>query len=109
MQIFRACGLGVILAVASGQAVAQVPSAEIERYGVFAEEGIRARGITVLAGDVGVHDGSLTSTRALDAPSSLVVAGDVALDPASSCAALFTTSGNGTARCGPPHSFNEPL
>ena len=111
MQIFRACGVIMLIAwlASTSPAAGQSPGNDVDRYGLLADESIKARGLTIVSGDVGVNRGPLSSTRPLDAPASALVAEFVDLDPASRCDALFVTSGRGTAQCGPPQPFDGPI
>src|SRR5258706_11477065 len=101
-------GASLVLVLAAG-AGAQSSSTNLDDYAVFADHGIRTRGMTVFAGDVGVNQGPFTSTRSFDAPSSSLVADRVDLDPASRCAGLFAASGQATAGCGPLTAHVGPI
>lgn len=83
----------VVLAVAT--TAASVASADVGRqlddFALFASERIRTRGLHVLAGDVGVDEGSFETRGAVTAPASTVAADVVRVGPGSTCAGLLTS------------------
>ena len=106
------CGALAALAalVVSGAGAAQ-PSADLDTYAVFATASLRASGLRVLSGNVGVDRGPLTIHGALDAADAVVAADVVRLGGPARCAALFAATaatGDG-AGCGPAQGFSLPI
>ena len=94
--------LAVLLTIGARPAAAQ--STDMDSYALLAIEELRANGLHVGRGNVGVTHGLLLSPRPLVAPTSQVAARAVRLAPYSRCAALFTDGLVG-ARCGTMRPF----
>ncbi len=83
--------LALIAVVAASDAVhAADVSHRLDDYALFATDRIRAHGLRVTSGDVGVNAG-VFDTRSLDAPASTIGADVVHLPATSTCSALFAT------------------
>ena len=80
-------------------------------YALLAGSELRIRGLRLAGGDVGVNDGVLRASGRLDAPTSLVAASVVDIDPRSSCDALFFSGSVARAApgCGPGVPFSGPI
>jgi len=104
----------VALSVLVAAAPAAAQSTVIETYTLLAERTIRAKRLTLTAGDIGVtdpEDGRMMARNTLEAPISQVSAATVRLrDGASQCADLFAnlavTNGPG---CSNPQPFTSPF
>jgi hypothetical protein len=93
-------------------AVARGQSRDLRSYVLLAETSLRANGLTVASGDVGVNRvlGLLFAGKPLAAGSSVLVAPVVRIDGASSCQALFANTVLATgAACGPATAFTAPI
>ena len=66
-------------------------SRRLDDYVLFATDGLRTRGLHVVAGDVGVDAGVLDTRAAVAAPASTIGADVVRLAGTSTCQALFAT------------------
>src|SRR5687767_11276198 len=73
------------------------PRKTIEHYAVLASEGLRAKGLTVTQGDLGVNLGKLVVSGGLTAPSSQLVADVVRVSSPATCAAVYGDDVRGTA------------
>ncbi|MGH7896036.1 MAG: DUF3604 domain-containing protein, partial [Candidatus Binatia bacterium] len=80
-------------------AFAAAPRRTIESYALLAIESLRAKGLTVESGDVGVNSGGLVASG-IKAPGSQLVADSVRLAGRTSCAGVFGDSVRGaSAKC----------
>jgi len=102
-------GVGLVLLV--GSASGAEPSRDLSAYVLFGNDGIRARSLHIVQGDVGVNHGSLAAHDAIDGPSSTVAGYVVSVGGGSRCAQLFFASalGHTAPACGPGTPFQEPL
>ncbi len=108
----RSIGLLVVVPIAWAVGVAAAePSRDAGSYALLAGTGLRARGLRVTSGDVGVNDGLMRTTGKVDAPTSTLVGGIVHLDPRSRCDALFFSESVNQAgpACGPGLRFSGPI
>lgn len=94
-------GYGAILLAAAFAAPAlAVPRAVIERYAILTAEGLRAKGLTVANGDLGVTRGKLVVTEGLAAPASQLVADAVRITGPAACVGIHADGVEGaTASC----------
>ena len=84
----RATALTLALAAAAGAADV---SRRLDDYVLFASDGLRTRGLRVVAGDLGVDAGVFDTRATVDAPASTIGADVVRLASTSTCGALFAT------------------
>ena len=81
-----------LLASLLGTAKASPPSRDLSTYVLFANDGIRARGLRIVSGDVGVNQGGLRAHDAIDGPDSTIAGDVVSVGGRSRCAELFFSS-----------------
>ena len=100
-------------ALTAGGSVAQPvpPDPAARGFVLFADHGLRTKGLKVRGGTIAVNRGELVATHgALVAPQSDVVADTVRLDRGAQCAALFAnTIGRSAPGCSTPQPFTSPL
>jgi len=87
------------------------PSRDLSTYVLVGGDGIRARGLRILHGDIGVNQGSLLVHDTLDGPDSMLAGDVVSVGGRSRCAGLFFAGAvNHTAPgCGPGAPYTGPL
>jgi hypothetical protein len=78
--------VAVLLATVSAHASG--PARILEGYALFASDSLRARGLRVDGGDVGVNKGRLVASN-LTAPSGRLVAGKIRLGRGAVCSTAF--------------------
>jgi hypothetical protein len=102
--------LALVHLLLSGGALWAQPR-DLGSYVLFADTELRAHGLTVTKGNIGVNDGLLTSTnRTLLAGTSTVAASSVRLEERSQCAALFSNDVQNTGPgCTNAQAFVPPL
>jgi len=109
----RLTSLLTVLAVLVTAASASAQSTVIETYTLLAERAIRAKRLTLTAGDIGVTDpenGRIMARNTLEAPTSAVAAATVRLrDGASQCAELFANLAVTGPGCSNPQPFVNPF
>ncbi len=97
----------VLLAVGSS---AWAQSTDLDTYALFAADALRARGLRVPAGDVGVNDGPLWVTDALSGPDTTVVADLVRVGRRSRCLGILADQvAEPTSGCAAVGDFAGPL
>jgi cysteine-rich repeat protein len=82
-------GLRIATAMLAVASVARAQSTDLDTYALFAAEALRARGLRVPAGDVGVNAGPLWVTDALNGPDATVVADLVRVGRKARCAGIL--------------------
>jgi hypothetical protein len=89
------------------------PASDFASYVLFASDSIATRGLSIVAGNLGVNTGTLQVRRAFDAPQSQVAAKTVTfLSPAGSChvGQFFANEGvDSGSPCGPASPFTPPV
>lgn len=92
-------------------ATAPAQSRELSTYVLLGGSELRATGLTVSAGDIGVNDGTLYASRPIEAPSSRIVGTRMRLHSSSSCSQLFANDVLTLAApaCGPGTPFGSPI
>ncbi len=91
-------------------AQAAAPRRTVESYVLLATEVLRADGLHVTSGDLGVDHGLLAAAGPIDAPSSQLVADTVRIGRGTTCAGLLSGRTLGTAAACPlAGSFAGPL
>jgi hypothetical protein len=102
--------MAVALTLVGGGAVRAQPSKNLDAYAIFAVNGLRARSLRVMSGDIGVNAGPLDLRSGLAAPTSVVVADQLQVGTAANCAALYTSlAGETIGACGPAQATSFPL
>jgi hypothetical protein len=104
MTILRSTILLLIGLLTLGAHPAAGQSTDMHSYALLATEELRADGVHVRMGNLGVTHGILSSSRPLDAPASEVAAETVRLAPGATCTMLFTNGLAGSS-CGTPRPF----
>src|SRR5262245_33556256 len=101
----------VLIFFLGGMAAAAGPSRDLSSYVLFGNNGIRARGLRITGGDVGVNQGSLRAHDAVDGPASTLAGDVVSVGGRSRCLELFFTSAvtHAARQCGPGTPFQGPL
>src|SRR5438552_18196141 len=90
MKVLRSIASGLLIILAVPATLRAQPSTDIESYALFAVDGIRAHGLVVTDGNVGVNSptGELFSAFPILAPESRLSANSVRI-PGSECKDLF--------------------
>src|SRR5262245_42328083 len=105
----RLLSLAALAAVVASAGPAAAQSRDLATYALLAGSELRASGVSVVSGDVGVNNGALLASRPLEAPMSKLVASSMRLNGTSRCSQLFANDllyPTGSA-CGPSHSFTS--
>ena len=109
MKVLRSIASGLLIILAVPATLRAQPSTDIESYALFAVDGIRAHGLVVTDGNVGVNSatGELFSAFPILAPESQLSANTVRI-PLSDCKNLF---GNDVVlrSCGQRAAFQSPF
>src|SRR5262249_47967365 len=101
--------LALVLALGAAPLV-RAQSRDLASYALFADDTLRANGLQVVNGDLGVNAGLLASQRAIQAPFSLMVADMLRVGVDSTCSGLFANTVVGEApTCGTPQAFTSPV
>src|SRR5262249_54338745 len=103
--------LGIALANSPGVARGEGPSRDLSSYVLVGEHDIRARGLRIVRGDVGVNQGSLRAHDAIDGSGSTLAGDVVSVGGRSRCAQLFfaTAVTHAAPSCGPGTPYQGPL